>query len=97
MGLMADFKSLKDVPGEKVFVFCNGSRAQNIYQLADTIEHTNDGVFTFHANEDHNDFAAWVQDALEDASLARLLRHETDRYWFIQKVRGHIKFLENMG
>jgi hypothetical protein len=85
---------LLDAPPEKGFWFCNSSRANNIYQLVDTIEHTNEGVFRYHVNKERNDFADWILHVLEDEVLYHQVVHETDRYWLIQKVRHRIKELE---
>jgi hypothetical protein len=90
-------KTLSEVQGEKAFVFCDGNRAVNLYQLADIVERIDDGTFHFHVNDGRNDLAQWVLDVLEDKSLFHLLQHEGNKYWFVQKVRGHIKFLEGYG
>lgn len=84
-------KSLDDVPGEKAFWFCNGTRALNLYQLVDTVEHTSDEVFDYHVSGAKNDFAVWVRDVLEDQQLYDLIWHERSKYWFVQKVRRHLK------
>lgn len=86
---------LSDVPPEKGFWFCNGSRAMNLYQLVDTIEHTNDGVFAYHVSNGRNDFAAWIKDVIEDERLVRLVEHEGEKRWFVEKVRARIKELED--
>ncbi len=88
-------KTLQDVPGEKAFWFCNGTRAMNLYQLIDTIEHTNDGVFTYHCSDrSKNDFAAWILEVLEDEALFSLVRYESSKRWFVRKVREHLEETE---
>jgi hypothetical protein len=66
----------------------------NIYQFVDTIEHTNEGVFTYHVAGDKNDFAGWIRDVLNDEVLYYQIVHEKERYWFVQKVHHRIKDLE---
>ncbi len=91
---MAYVKTLNDVPGDKAFWFCNGTRALNLYQFVDTVEHTADDIFEYHCHGSRNDLAAWILDVLEDDVLFGLVRHETSKYWFCQKVRHRIKELE---
>ena len=90
---MAFSKTLSDVMPEKAFWFCNSTRASNVYQFLDTIEHTDDDVFEYHVTG-KNDFAKWVKDVLEDDRLYALIEHERDKYWFVQKVKRHIARLE---
>ncbi len=87
-------KTLNDVPSDKGFWFCNGTRAMNLYQLVDGIEHTSDDIFEYHDHGEKNDFAAWILDVLGDEELFALVRREESKYWFVQKVRHRIKELE---
>ncbi len=87
-------KTLNDVPGDKAFWFCNSTRALNLYQLVDTIEHTNDDVFQYHVGENRNDFAQWILDVLEDEVLYNSIKDERDKHWLVQKIRKRIKELE---
>jgi len=87
-------KTLNDVQPEKSFWFCNGTRALNLYQLVDTIEHTNDDIFRYHVREKKNDFAQWILDVLEDEVLYHQVVAERDKQWFIQKIRHRIHELE---
>ena len=89
--------SLRDVPPDKGFWFCNGTRALNIYNLVDVIEHTGEDVFRTHVIGARNDFAAWILDVLEDEVLFHLIKDERDKYWFVQKIRHRIKDLEEQG
>lgn len=89
--------SLLDVPPDKGFWFCNSTRASNIYQLVDTIEHTNEDIFRYHVTKDRNDFADWILHVLEDEVLYHQVVNEMDRYWFIQKIHHRIKELEETG
>ena len=87
-------KTLNDVPAAQAFWFCNGTRAMNLYQLVDTIEHTSDDVFRYHVHATKNDFATWILDVLEDEVLYNLIKNEQERRWFVEKVRHRIKELE---
>ena len=86
-------KTLIDVEPEKAFRFCNNSRALNLYQLVDTIEHTDDGIFTYHVTSRH-DFATWIKDVIADEPLFHYIKEERDKRWFVAKVRFRIKELE---
>ena len=85
--------SLADVPADKAFFCCTGARVTNLSGLANTVEHMEENAFNHHVTTDRNDFATWVHDVVKDEALFRLLRHEANKYWFAQKVRGHVHYL----
>ncbi len=59
------------------FVFCNGTKARNINELAEHIQSIDRKTFRHHVSRKKNDFAAWVGDVLGDKELASSLRSTT--------------------
>jgi hypothetical protein len=57
-------------PPEHVF-WCHDGRVFNdMAGLARGLESMSDDVYSYHANDDKNDFAKWVQDVIGDRQLA---------------------------
>ncbi|HIH31455.1 TPA: hypothetical protein HA235_01995 [Candidatus Woesearchaeota archaeon] len=73
---------MNNAPYEQEFVFHNGSRAKNIFELSVFLENMPDNEFRSFVNEQKNDFANWIEYVLEEKDLAIKLRatiniHET--------------------
>ncbi|MDD5251989.1 MAG: hypothetical protein PHT12_05135 [Patescibacteria group bacterium] len=66
---------LRDVePMWKAFWFHMHLVAKNLPEFADGLAQISDDVFAYHASGQKNDLAAWVQEVIGDAVLARQLR-----------------------
>ena len=85
---------LKDVSPDKVFYFRNGTKARNLYELAQGINGIDDDTFKFHCNSDHDDFANWIGGALGDIQLSQKLRRIKDRKKYLLTINNRIHFLE---
>ena len=72
-------KLLGHAPERHEFVFSDGKRLKNIYQLVDELETMQEEVFRQHVNEFKNDFANWIENVFEGKSLADELRQIEDR------------------
>ena len=64
---------------EKYFVFCDGRIAKDHKELANILELANDDVFSYHANNDRNDFANWTKDVFNNPELADEIKNAKTR------------------
>ena len=94
VGSDTDKKFLADTKPEEAFWFCNGSVAMNVYQFADTIEHSGEDVFLYHTANNH-DFAQWIKDVLGDEVFFYQINKECDKNVFLNKLRARIAEVEN--
>ena len=85
---------LSDVPPEKSFWINNGPIVSNIQNLPDTLEGIDDSTFRHHVNEEKNDFAVWIADAVGDQTLARYISKAGSKKSFIHKLRKRIATLK---
>ncbi|MFH0978089.1 MAG: hypothetical protein V1837_02185 [Candidatus Woesearchaeota archaeon] len=86
---------LADCNPDVVFYACNGAVIRNIYELASTIESLQDDAFSYHVNQEKNDFANWVNDILGDGQLAKKLKGIKNRKKYAETIRKRIKELES--
>jgi hypothetical protein len=82
---------VNNAPYEQEFVFHNGSRAKNVFELSVFLENMPDNEFKSFVNEQKNDFANWIEYVLEERELALKLRMTTN----IHETRNILKkFIE---
>lgn len=92
-------KSLKVVPvkylviatGSQVFWLKNGEILTNLLDLHESLNTMDDDLFSYHANNDYNHFADWVEHILEDSECAKKIRSATNREQTVKHVRSHLK------
>ena len=72
-------KFKKDVPPDKILNLTNGMLVVNPRDLYAEIESMKDADFEKHVNNDKNDFADWVKDAVGDAELGALLSETKEK------------------
>lgn len=53
------------------FYLNNGKKLKNIAELMESLKHMDQDLFSFHVNEQHNDFASWIRDVFGEKELAR--------------------------
>ena len=90
-------KFLSDCPPDKAFWTCNGTVVRNLYELKNTITALNDDGFKYHVNNDNkkNDFAAWINDVIEDKELAKRLQGVFDKNKYVSVIDKRVKQLES--
>jgi len=90
-------KFLSDCPPDKSFWTCNGTVVRNLYELKNTINALNDDGFKYHVNNDNNknDFAAWINNVIEDQELARRLAKVKDKNTYVGIIDKRIKQIES--
>jgi hypothetical protein len=86
---------LADVPGEYVFRCCNGHILRNLRELGEELKTMSGESYNFHANIERNDFANWVRDIIDDATLAKNLQKAPDQAQAIKLVTRRINFLSS--
>ncbi|MFH1399715.1 MAG: hypothetical protein ABIG95_06425 [Candidatus Woesearchaeota archaeon] len=96
-GVMATHSSidpkrvLADVSPRESFWFHNGIIVRNIYELVEQIRNLTPNSFVYHSNPDHDDFAKWVKDALQDEKLAADLTKERNQKRYIKRIKQRIQ------
>jgi hypothetical protein len=70
---------LADVPEEYIFWCCDGRTMRSMQELAEALNTMTDEVFSYHANQERNDFSTWVGDIVRDGALAADLRQAFSR------------------
>ncbi len=84
-----------NVPEGKAFFTNDGKRIHNLTELASTLEHMEDHVFTYHVNAERNDFSNWIHDVMGQKQLAEAIRKK-DKDHIRLEILGHVvkKFMD---
>ena len=56
------------------FYLNNGKKLKNIAELMESLKDMSQDLFSFHVNEQNNDFANWIRDVFGAKELARRIR-----------------------
>ena len=72
-------KWLADVPEEHIFWCCDGRTMRSMQELAEALNTMTEEVFSYHANQERNDFGTWVGEIIRDGALAADLRQAFSR------------------
>ncbi len=86
---------LSDCPGDNVFWLCDGRVLKNSVELADALETMNGDVYSYHVNNEKNDFFNWVRDVIADKKLAILLQKAKTKEIAAKEVRDRITKLSS--
>ena len=68
----------KKVSAGQEFVFCNGRTAQTIPAMKKELKKLSAEEFSFHVNNDKNDFYNWINDCI-NPSVAETIKDLKDR------------------
>jgi len=60
-----------EASGEKAFFMMNGKVVTRLVDLPDNIENSDDQTFSYHVNDQKNDFASWISNVFNAKQLAR--------------------------
>ena len=67
-----NFDINQEVPlAQNYFYLNNGKKLKSIAELIESLKNMDQGLFSFHVNEQHNDFASWIRDVFGEKELAR--------------------------
>ena len=73
MGRNLNKKILLNADPAKQFWTADGRAIKNLFGLSRAFEEMSNEVYTYHANENKNDFSSWVQDVFGERRLAKRL------------------------
>jgi hypothetical protein len=82
---------LKECPPENVFWLCTGVTLKNMKELVSNLKEMDDGVFSYHVNNDKNDFANWIKDVFKNAKLADKLKGIVKRKEYLKVIESSFK------
>lgn len=80
---MTNRRKIKE--GEE-FVFCNGKIAQNVAQCKKEIQNLSQDEFSFHVNDEKNDFYNWIKDCI-DPKLAEDIKDIKDQTELVKLLK----------
>jgi hypothetical protein len=75
-----------EIPPEKYFYVCDGTVIKSLHEFPDALRNMNPDTFTFHVNEQKNDFYNWVKDVFELSGLARNIKNVKRKENMAKKV-----------
>lgn len=86
-------RRLADVPDQYVFWCHDGRMIKSIRELKEALELMSDKTYSYHANNEKNDFSNWVKDIIGDDKLARDLSKSSDKRQAFEYVKAREVFL----
>ena|SRR3989338_785085 len=87
---------LSDVKPEQCFWVHNGPVVRNLQELEKAMEYMDNETFLYHTCNSRNDFANWVKDILKDEELSDDILKDQSKDKTLKKIKGRIKFLEEI-
>jgi len=85
---------LCDAAPEQCFWVNNGPILKNMEDLAAAMEGMSNEAYSYHANNDKNDFSNWVKHVVGDAKLANDLLSSRNKDSALRKVRSRLNSLK---
>ena len=76
--------------GDDRFFTVNGEHIESVLQLAQELEDMRDDIYIYHAEEDENDFANWVEHVFDEKELADELRDANDSDHAAHEIYKHL-------
>jgi hypothetical protein len=80
----------RNTDNQHAFWFNNGFIARSLRDLVSGLESCSPETFSYHVNEQKNDFANWVNDIVGDPVLAKRLKGCTDKKRYVVKLKRRI-------
>ena len=65
----------QEAPAEHYFKLRNGQELKSLNDLRKALSYMNDEEFSHHVNQERNDFATWVKEALQNAELYEKIKN----------------------
>ena len=62
------------IPEEKRFWLCDGRVLKSLKELREALRYMDNGIFTYHVNENKNDFYNWIKDVIGNEKLAEEIK-----------------------
>lgn len=76
--------------GEKCFWMCTGQILANLAELVQVLEHMDENTFSYHVNQDRNDFSNWISDVLGQAKLGAAVRKIKTASTMAKKIKSYL-------
>jgi len=86
---------LSNVPEQFTFRCVNGYIYWNLRDLARAVSSMDEAVFSYHVNDQKNDFANWAADVIGDHKLARELWETRSMATTSRRLTERVVFLES--
>lgn len=87
-------KELVIAPEDKLFWLTTGMTLAHLLDLEQALADMEEAHYTYHAEGDDNDFAAWVELVLCDGDCAQSLRKARTQAGAKRAVSKHLKFYQ---
>ena len=84
---------LAKAPAEQAFLCHDGNVFTDMKELAEGLSAMTDETFSYHANQEKNDFSNWLMDVIKDEKLAGDLTTATTRLEAVGFVTSRLAFL----
>ncbi|MBE3091582.1 MAG: hypothetical protein IMZ42_04635 [Candidatus Atribacteria bacterium] len=76
---------------EHNFYLNNGKKLKNIAELMESLKDMDQDLFSFHVNEQNNDFASWIRDVFGEKELARRIRDARHPANMLKSIEKYIQ------
>ena len=73
------------------FYLNNGKKLKNIAELMESLKDMDQDLFSFHVNEQRNDFASWVRDVFGEKELARRINRSRYPSSMLKSIEKYIQ------
>lgn len=88
-------KIITDVPDEYSFHLSDGRSLKNIIELKNALESMNNQLFSYHINDEKNDFYIWIRDIIGDNKLAQDMKKVKNRTQALRVVVQRLTFIKS--
>lgn len=86
-------KALSDVPPENSFWVCDGSVLKNLDELLKALRKMKTDVYSYHVNNEKNDFSNWIKDVMGNVKLAGDVSKAKNKGEMIRVLSQRVKWL----
>ena len=86
MGVNPNPNENTDYSEEKAFITHNHETIRDLTELRDFLSKAPDKVFSYHVNQEKNDFENWIRHVLKNEELADLIRKKKSREDYIRLI-----------
>ena len=76
---------------EHYFYLNNGKKLKNISELMESLKYMSQDLFSFHVNEQNNDFANWIRDVFGAKELSRRIRLARYPSTMLKSIKKYIQ------
>ncbi len=86
---------LRSIPEDHLcFWLCDGRILRSLRDLVDALNNMADEVFFYHVNQEKNDFANWINEVIQDKTLAKKINKTKSKAALIRHIKSRVVALE---